>query len=124
METVSHPIKTFRDLIAWQRAMQLAKEIYRITTAMPTTERYSLTLQIRRAAVSVPSNIAEGYARQSKTDYVRFLKVARGSLAELETQLILCEELEFLQLPTSIAELRRETDRVLQGLIHSLMKQR
>lgn len=113
-------IKTFRDLIAWQKAMDLAKQIYRLTTSMPDSERFGLTSQMRRAAVSIPSNIAEGYARQSLTDYLRFLRIARGSLAELETQLILSEQLALLQAPTSLAELQRETDRVLQGLIRSL----
>ena len=113
-------IKTFRDLVAWQKAMGLAREVYKMTAAMPAEERFGLTLQMRRAAVSIPSNIAEGYARQSKVDYVRFLKVARGSLAELETQMILCEELKFLKPAPTITELQRETDRVLQGLIRSL----
>jgi len=115
-------IKTVRDLIAWQKAMALAKTIYEVTRVMPDAERFGLTMQMRRSAVSIPSNIAEGYARQSRTDYIRFLKVARGSLAELETQLILCEQLEFLRSLEKVNDLLRETDRVLQGLIRSLEK--
>ena len=115
-------IKTFRDLIAWQKAMALAKMVYETTRTMPDAERFGLTMQMRRSAVSIPSNIAEGYARQSRTDYIRFLKVARGSLAELETQLILCEQLEFLHSLQTVNALLAETDRVLQGLIRSLEK--
>ena len=115
-------IKTFKDLIAWQKAMALAKMIYEVTRAMPDAERFGLTMQMRRSAVSVPSNISEGYARQSRTDYIRFLKVARGSLAELETQLILCEQMQFLRALEAVNNLLRETDRVLQGLIRSLEK--
>ena len=115
-------IKTFKDLIAWQKAMALAKIIYEVTRTMPDAERFGLTMQMRRSAVSVPSNIAEGYARQSRTDYVRFLKVARGSLAELETQLILCEHMALLHALKPVNDLLAETDRVLQGLIRSLEK--
>jgi four helix bundle protein len=113
-------IKTFRDLIAWQKAMQLTKHVYQATTRMPDTEKFGLTAQMRRAAVSIPSNIAEGHGRQSLTEYIRFLKVARGSLMELQTQLILSEELNFIQISTALNESHAETDRVLQGLIRSL----
>lgn len=113
-------IKTFRDLIAWQKGMQLAKEVYKATSLMPDNERFGLTSQMRRAAVSIPSNIAEGYARQSLTDYVRFLKIARGSLAELQTQLLLAEELGFIRCTSELSSVLSEADRVLQGLIRSL----
>ena len=113
-------IKTFRDLIAWQKGMELAKQVYQATKSMPDSERFGLMMQMRRAAVSVPSNIAEGYARQSRADYLRFLRIARGSLAELYTQMILSEQLGFLQIPQTLADLQAETDRVLQGLIRSL----
>lgn len=113
-------IKTYRDLVAWQKAMQLAKEVYRATTTMPDNERFGLTAQMRRAAVPVPSNIAEGYGRQSLPDYQRFLRTARGSLMELQTQLLLSQRLEFLRVSPTRAALVEETDRVLQGLIRSL----
>jgi four helix bundle protein len=113
-------IKTFRGLIAWQKAMELTKHVYRVTTQMPESERFGLTSQIRRAAVSIPSNIAEGYARQSRVDYIRFLKTARGSLVELQTQIILSEQLSLVQFPSESTNLLAETDRVLQGLIRSL----
>ncbi len=113
-------IKTFRDLIAWQKAMRLAKEVYQATSLMPDSERFGLTAQMRRAAVSISSNIAEGYGRESLSDYIRFLKTARGSLMELETQLILAQDLEFLRSSLGLSELLNETGRVLQGLIGSL----
>ena len=113
-------IRTFRDLIAWQRSMELARQIYLLTRAMPQDERFGLTAQMRRAAVSIPSNIAEGYARQSRIDYLRFLRTARGSLAELQTQLDLCGQLELLQVPSDLCRLVEEMDRILQGLIRGL----
>ena len=88
-------IRDFRDLVLWQRAMQYAKEVYLITRAFPSDERFGLTSQLRRAAVSVSSNIAEGHARQGR-EYAHFLSVARGSLAESESQLLLAVELGFI----------------------------
>ena len=113
-------IKTFRDLIAWQKAMELVRLIYRQTSTMPESEKFGLTNQMRRAAVSIPSNIAEGHARQSRQDYLRFLKIARGSLAELMTQMELATSMSMLPKNEIVSELLAETDRVLQGLIRSL----
>ncbi len=113
-------VRTFRDLIAWQRAMSLAQLIYRDTAKMPRAELFGLTMQMRRCAVSVPSNIAEGHARQSRLDYLKFLRMARGSLAELETQYELATSMELIQLNPQTHDLLRETDRVLQGLIRAL----
>jgi four helix bundle protein len=113
-------VKTFRDLIAWQKSMQLAKEVYKATSLMPDNERFGLTAQMRRAAVSIPSNIAEGHGRQSRPDYIRYLKVARGSLMELQTQFILAKDLEFIRPPAELSGLLEEVDRVLQGLIRGL----
>src|SRR5262245_57433488 len=117
MDNGEKKIKTFRDLIAWQKAMNLAEQVYQVTVKMPDSEKFGLTNQMRRAAVSIPSNIAEGHGRQSLPDYIRFLRTARGSLMELQTQLILAERLRFLQQPTDFLDLQSETDRVLQGLI-------
>ena len=100
--------------------MQLAKAVYRVTATMPGTERFGLTSQMRRAAVSVPSNIAEGHGRESRGDYIRFLKTARGSLMELQTQLILSMDLGFLTSDPELDNLLSETDRVLQGLIRGV----
>lgn len=77
----------FKELLVWQKAISFVTIIYKTTENFPKTEIYGLTAQIRRAAVSIPSNIAEGNARRSKLDYIQFLKIARGSCAELETQL-------------------------------------
>ncbi len=118
--TASSVIKTFRDLIVWQKGMALAKEVYKATSVMPDAERFGLTAQMRRAAVSIPSNIAEGYARQSRIEYIRFLKVTRGSLAELRTQVLLGRELGFLQTSDALGPLLDETERLLAGLIRSL----
>ncbi|MBU0639947.1 MAG: four helix bundle protein [Planctomycetes bacterium] len=114
--------QTFRDLKVWQKSIALAKRIYMITTRMPESERFGLTSQIRRAVASIPSNIAEGNARQSRKDYIHFLIMARGSLAELETQLIIATELEFLACSDETMEALQEISRMLQGLITSLRK--
>lgn len=82
-------------LLAWQEAITLVKEIYEITSHYPKEELYGLTAQMRRAAVSVPSNIAEGAARDSSAEFARFLVIARGSLSELETQLLIAKELGY-----------------------------
>jgi len=92
---MSGEIKSFRDLIVWQKAMDLTELIYAIVKKFPPDERYALSSQIRRAAVSVPSNIAEGYGRRSTKDYLRFLQIALGSAYELETQLDLTSRFGF-----------------------------
>src|SRR4051794_40878139 len=89
-------IRTFRDLIVWQKAMDLARTVYLATKAMPAAEQFGLTNQMRRASYSIPSNIAEGYARQSRPDYLKFLRIARGSLAELSTQVELAVTLKMI----------------------------
>lgn len=113
-------VRTFRDLIAWQKAMNLARMVYKATDVMPTAERFGLTNQMRRAAVSLPSNIAEGHGRQGRADYLKHLRIARGSLAELSTQLELAWSLQFMSQDETLAELLAETDRVFQGLIKGL----
>ena len=90
---MSDAIKTHKDLKVWQEAMKLAKEVYRLTAGFPREEVYGLTSQMRRAAVSVPSNIAEGAARASSREFTQFLYIALGSLSELETQWLLALEL-------------------------------
>jgi four helix bundle protein len=88
-------IKNYKDLKVWQRSRELVKLIYILTQPFPPEEKFGLTSQMRRAAISVPSNIAEGHSRSGTKDYIRFLSIAIGSLAELETQLILATDLEF-----------------------------
>ena len=84
-----------RDLLVWQKGMVLAKEIYRITRAFPSEERFGLVSQMRRAAVSIPSNIAEGQARRTTNEFIQFISQAEGSVAELDTQLTLSSDLGY-----------------------------
>jgi four helix bundle protein len=92
---MTQPIQNFRDLIVWQKAMKLAAEVYHVTRSLPIDERFGLTSQLRRAAVSIPSNIAEGHARQGR-EFAHFLSITLGSAAEVETQLLLAVEFEYL----------------------------
>jgi len=84
-------VRSYRDLLVWQKGMDLAAEVYRLSRLWPKEELYGLTSQVRRAAASIPANIAEGYGRQSAASYAQFLKIARGSLRELETHLLLAD---------------------------------
>jgi four helix bundle protein len=114
----------FKDLIVWQKAMDLVTDVYRLTEAFPKREVYSLTDQLRRAAVSIPSNIAEGQAHFSKAEFIHYLRHSSGSLAELETQLLIAQRLEYSD-RTQIESLVRqvvEVGKILSGLINSLKK--
>ena len=114
--------RSYRELIAWQKAMKLVTEIYEATQRFPSEERYGLTNQLRRASVSVPSNIAEGQARFSQKEFHHFLSQARGSLVEIETQLLIARNLKYL--PPVKADIllaaAEELGRVLNGLIASI----
>jgi four helix bundle protein len=90
-------VKSYKSLIVWKKGIELAKFIYRVTENYPKKEEYGLVNQTRRASVSIPSNIAEGQARSSTKEFVRFLSIARGSLAELDTDIILAFELNYLK---------------------------
>ncbi len=90
-------IQSYKEMIVWQKAMELCTEIYRVSRKFPHEELYALTNQIRRAAVSIPSNIAEGQARKSTPEFVNFLSIAKGSLAELETQMEIAVRLKYLR---------------------------
>jgi four helix bundle protein len=115
-------VQNFRDLVAWQRAVDLALEIYRVTKFFPREEIYGLTSQLRRAVVSISSNVAEGQSRRTSRDFLHFLGIARGSLAEVETQLVIASRLGYVTpvdeklLNDRITELHR----ILSGLIASL----
>ncbi len=115
-------IASFRDLIAWQKAFALGVELYRLTTRFPDHERFGLTIQLRRGGVSVASNIAEGYGRGSSSDYVRFLKISRGCLYEIDTQLLFAQSFGYINEAEYRAakDLLDEAERVLAGLIRSL----
>jgi four helix bundle protein len=112
-------IKTFRDLIVWQKSMALVSQIYETTKLFPKDELYGLTSQVRRCAISVPSNIAEGYGRKSTKDYIRFLEIALGSLYELQTQLEISVNLKYISDSTfqQINDNSREIERMLSSLI-------
>ena len=117
-------LRNYKELVVWQKSYKLCLEIYGVTKKFPNEERYGLTSQTRRAAVSIPSNIAEGYGRKSTAEYVQFLYIAYGSTCELETQLLLSQDLRYIiskegeKLNGNI----REIERMLKALINSLQK--
>jgi four helix bundle protein len=118
----SEMLKNYKELNVWQKSYEFCLEIYRITAKFPHEERYGLTSQIRRSAVSIPSNIAEGYGRKTTVDYIRMLYISYGSVCELETQVLLAGDLGFIEegelgtAKTNIAEI----ERMLKALIKSL----
>jgi four helix bundle protein len=116
-------IKTsdYQDLKVWQKAIDLTSEVYRLAKMLPRDEQFALCDQMRRAVVSVPSNIAEGRGRGTNKEFVRFLLMSRGSLWELSTQLVICEKLDYLN-PTQTAEAKQlitEISKMLNALAHS-----
>ena len=115
-------IKDYKDLIMWQKSMTLAEEAYAIVKLLPKEETYALSDQMRRAAVSVPSNIAEGYQRKSDGYIKNFLNMARGSNAELETQLLLCIRLGYISKTEAqkALQLTEELSKMLSGFINKL----
>ncbi len=114
--------KPHKKLDAWKLSMDLVIDVYQTTNAFPSQERYSLTDQIRRATISIPSNIAEGAARQTKKEFTNYLHMAQGSLSELDTQLELAKRLGYLDEKTwKILDQRMERiDKMISGLIHHL----
>jgi four helix bundle protein len=110
--------KPHKKLDVWQLSMELAGTVYRLTSTLPSEEKFGLASQMRRAAVSVPSNIAEGAARTSLNEFKQFLSIARGSLSELDTQLDLCQQLELIAIPTrqKLDELLIRIDKMLYAL--------
>lgn len=117
-------IESFKDLIVWQRAMELFVYTYEKTRVFPKSEEYGLTSQIRRAVVSIPSNIAEGYGRRSTGDYIRFLQIAVGSLYELQTQIEISRRLSFLKDSdyNEMNALCEEVSKMLISLIDKIYK--
>lgn len=114
--------RNYKDLIAWQKGTELAATIYDATEMFPAHEQFGLMSQLRRAAVSIPGNIAEGKERYSNHDFVRFLRHLRGSLAEIETQVLIAQQRTYLNAETtvSLAQKIDELGRILSGLINSL----
>jgi len=115
-------LRSFKELKVWGKSYDLCLKAYRITAAFPTDERYGLTSQIKRSAVSIPSNIAEGYGRKTTVDYVRFLYIAYGSTCELETQILLAGDLGFIDTGNleEILGSVKEVERMLKALIRTL----
>ena len=114
--------RDYRDLLVWQKAMDLARQVYELSKSFPPAEQFGLTSQIRRSAVSVVSNIAEGQGRETPGDFARFLNIARGSLAELQTQLILAGNLDLCDSGKAdpVLASSEEVGRMLRGLRNSL----
>ncbi len=117
-------LKSYQDLHVWQKARIFVKEVYQATQEFPSQEKYSLITQLRRASVSIPSNIAEGYNRRTTQEYLRFVNIAYGSLGEVETQLILSMDLGFLSSKKceDLLEKSAEIGRMCNGLENALRK--
>ncbi len=118
-------VESYRDLLVWQRAMTLIEEVYRVSETFPTREQYGLTAQLRRACVSVAANVAEGHTRGSRKDYAHFVSMARGSLAEVETYLILIGRLKLADREEikPLWQLAQEVSKMLTTLHHRLIEQ-
>ena len=113
--------KHYKELIVWQKSMDLVEEVYRLLKLLPGEERYALTDQMRRAVISIPSNIAEGHGRQTEKEFKQFLAIAKGSVSEIETQLLICVRLQYLtesQIEKALA-LCQEIRRILVKLIQT-----
>jgi len=121
-------IKTYKDLKIWQKAIKLTIQIYKTIKKFPESEIYNLNIQIKKAVISIPSNIAEGYGRNSSKDYLRFLKIAMGSLFELQTQILISKELEYIdpneycELEGNMKEIERMTSSMIRKINYSINK--
>ena len=104
-------VKSYKDLLVWQRSMDLVETVYRLTGSFPSVEQWGLVSQMRRAAISVPSNVAEGYGRQATGEYRHHLSIGRGSLLELETQVLLATRLKYLE-PADAESVLKEIDEI------------
>ena len=119
---MDRPVRSYQDLVAWQKAMNLVGEIYRVSLLFPKEEVFGLTSQLRRAAVSIPSNIAEGQAKSSRGEFQLYLGHARGSMAELETQIMIARNLNYLSESEAAGLLEQAADvgRIMNGLLAAL----
>lgn len=114
--------KNFKDLIVWQKSMDLVEEVYKLVRLLPNEELYVLSSQMRRSAISIPSNIAEGQKRRTDKEFATFLSYAKGSNAELQTQIMLCSRLGFLNVDriNNVLDLTVEIDKMLESFILKL----
>ncbi len=119
---MNKPVQSYQDLIAWQKAMDLVTKIYEVSHKFPREEIFALTSQLRRAAISIPSNIAEGQGRSSRKEFLYFLGNAKGSLSELETQVAIARNLGYIaeELLNDLLSRSSEIGRILNGLLASL----
>ena len=119
-------VRTFRDLIAWQKGVRLSLLAYRLTKRFPDEEKFGMVSQMRRSAVSIPANIAEGYGRGRRAEYIRYLEIGRGSLFELQTYLELAQEMKWVDGEdlAAVARLADEVDRIVSALLRSLKRRR
>ena len=117
-------LKNYKELIVWQKAYQLCLEIYKITKRFPKSEVFGLSYDLKRTVISIPSNIAEGYGRQTTKEYIRFLYIAYGSYCELETKILLIGDLDYINKEEKqrLLSLGQEVERMLKALINSLEK--
>ena len=111
-------MEMYKKLIVWQKAMELVRSVYRLSKGFPTDERYALTDQLRRAAISIPSNIAEGCGRTSRKDYAHFLSIARGSLYETMTQLQIAQDLGYIEISEDLKVLSDDVGKILTTLMN------
>ncbi|HYK88903.1 MAG TPA: four helix bundle protein [Acidobacteriota bacterium] len=118
-------VKNYRDLIVWHKAMELVEEVYRETRCLPNEEMYGLRMQLRKAAVSVPSNISEGQGRRSKGEFLHYLSIAHGSVREAETQILISDRLGYLtkEAVFHLMEKASEVGRLITGLSKSVAMQ-
>ena len=119
-------ISSYKDLLIWQKGIELVKMTYLICNNFPKEEVFGLQSQIKRSSVSIPSNIAEGYGRNTSQSFIQFLRIARGSLLELETQLIIAKELEFVTVDNfdKMSSLITEESKMINGFIKSIEKKK
>ena len=121
---MSESIQKYQQLTVWQKGMQLVKLIYLVTNTLPREELYGLSNQMRRAVISIPSNIAEGFGRYNTKEYLHFLRIARGSCYEVETQLQICTQINYLTEEETSAPLQlcNEINRMLNAMLTKLSK--
>jgi four helix bundle protein len=117
---MENKVNSYKDLIVWQKSVELVKLVYSCVQTMPKSEEFGLTSQIKRSCVSIPANIAEGWGRASSKSYINFLRIAKGSLFELETLLHLTEELNLVKTDNRIQDLLNELSKMLNALIKSI----
>ena len=115
-------MKSHKDLDVWIKSMNLVTDVYRVTKTFPKNEEYGLTNQMRRAATSIPANVSEGAARQTKKEFIQFLYVALGSASELETQILISERLGYIENTHSLLTQTESIKKMLNGLINHLKK--